>query len=530
MRRSLVLLALCSVFLGCHEEPAPAAKRPNVLWVVWDTTRADHLSAYGYSRKTTPFLEEFSKRARVFEDCQSSSCWTVPSHASMFTGLLPAEHGAMHGSEFLDENLVTVAELLRDSGYQTFAWAANPHVSAVNKFLQGFEVQKHPFDEDAKERAIEIFKRKVPESVSTRELAERAENRGTNPWVIKAAGELGAENFATWLDGRDSKKPFLAFFNYMEAHRPLIPPREVREKLLTKEEVDATYATEFPWNETWAYCFGLYEYTPERLVALRDVYDAALLELDGLFAGLVAELEKRGLAEDTVIVVTADHGENLGEHHLLDHQYALNQSLVRVPLIVRYPARFAPGHDKRPVMSMDLFPTLLELAGLPVPQQGVRHAQSLLSPKETRVRVSDYQKAYGKPIVSALKVYPDRDFSRFANGLMSCTEAGKWKLVLELGGAARLYDLESDAGELVDVAEKHPEVVERLRSGLGRLMKAVQPIGKAGEDVERSAEHQRLLDSLGYGGEGGEIELPKKPEEPKKLDDVKQTDEPNEQR
>ena len=132
MRRSLVLLAFCSVFLGCHEEPAPAAKRPNVLWVVWDTTRADHLSAYGYSRKTTPFLEEFSKRARVFEDCQSSSCWTVPSHASMFTGLLPAEHGAMHGTEMLDENLVTVAELLRDSGYQTFAWAANPHVSAVN--------------------------------------------------------------------------------------------------------------------------------------------------------------------------------------------------------------------------------------------------------------------------------------------------------------------------------------------------------------------------------------------------------------
>ena len=498
MRRSLVLIALCSVLLGCREEPAPAAKRPNVLWVVWDTTRADHLSAYGYTRETTPFLEEFSKGARVFEDCQSSSCWTVPSHASMFTGLLPAEHGAMHGSEFLDENLVTVAELLRDSGYQTFAWAANPHVSAAENFLQGFDVQKHPFDADAEARAIEIFKRKVPESVSTRELAERAEARGTNPWVIKAAGELGRENLATWLDARDANRPFLAFFNYMEAHRPLIPPREVREKLLTKDEVDATYATEFAWKDTWAYCFGLYEYPPEQLEVLRDVYDAALLELDGLFAGLVAELEKRGLAEDTVIVVTADHGENLGDHHLLDHQYSLNQALVRVPLVVRYPARFAPGRDKRPVMSMDLFPTLLELANLPVPQQGVRHAQSLLSPKESRVRVSDYQKIFAKPLASAVKAYPERDFSRLSRGLMSCTESGKWKLVQELGGGVRLYDLESDAGELVDVSPKHPEVVERLRSGLGRLMKAVQPIGKPTPESERSAEHLKMLEMLGY--------------------------------
>lgn len=497
MRRSalgtVAALALC--VLGCSREEA----RPNVLWVVWDTTRADHLSVYGYERKTTPFLEEFAKDARVFEDCQSSSCWTVPSHASMFTGLLPSEHGAMHGAEFLDDKLVTVAEHLRGAGYATYAWAANPHVSRTENFLQGFDVEEHPFDESVRERAIEIFKRKVPESVSTRELSARAEDRGTNPWVIKAAGELGREGFARWLDSaKSAEQPFLAFFNFMEAHRPLIPPRELREALLTPAQVEATYSTEFSWKDTWAYCFGLYEYPPEQLDTLRDVYDAALLELDGLFAGLVAELRARGLDDNTVIIVTADHGENLGEHHLLDHQYGLNQALVRVPLIVRYPARFAPGRDRSPVMSMDLFPTLLELGGVAVPELGVRHAQSLLAPKATRVRVSDYQKPFPKPLAAVRKEYPQLDVSRFESGLISATEAGRWKLVQQLGGPAALYDLQADPRELRDVSGENPEVAQRLREGLGRLLRSVRPIGQPTEGADRDAEHQKMLQSLGY--------------------------------
>lgn len=475
-------------------EPAP----PNVLWVVWDTVRADRMSLYGHDRPTTPFLERWAAEARVYEDCLSASSWTVPSHASMFTGLLPPEHGAMHGSEYLDDKLTTVAEHLRGAGYQTYAWTANPHVSRAENFLQGFDVEQHPFDEEVRERAVEIFKRKVPESVSTRELQTRAVDRGESSWVLKAAGELGREGFSRWLDARDPERPFLAFFNYMEAHRPLIPPREVREKLLTPEQVEATYGIEFGWKETWAYCFGLHEYPPEQLQVLRDVYDAALLELDMLFEGLVAELERRGLAEDTVIVLTADHGENLGDQHLLDHQYALNQALIRVPLVVRYPARFEPGRDARPVMTTDLFPTLLELAGVPVPEVGVRHAHSLLRPKDSRVRVADYSKPFTKPLIAVRTAYPDHDISRFERGLMSCTESGRWKLVLELGGAARLHDLDVDPGEERDVSAEHPEVVARLRQGLGSLLKSMRPIGSAQDAPERSEEIQRMLDGLGY--------------------------------
>lgn len=488
--RALLLIALTA----CSES---APRRPNVVWVVWDTVRADHMSLYGYERATTPFLDKWAANARVYEDCLSSSSWTVPSHASMFTGLLPAEHGAMHGNEYLAEELTTVAEALRSKGYQTFAWAANPHVSKAENFLQGFDVQQHPWDETTLARAVEIFKQKVPETVATRELQERLDKRGPNPWVVKAAGELGREGFSKWLDARDPSRPFLAFFNFMEAHRPLIPQRKFREQLLSPAEVEATYATQFDWKDTWAYCFGQYEYSPEQLSVLRDTYDSALLELDHLFAELMAELDRRGLNDDTLVILTADHGENLGDLHMLDHQYAVNQALLRVPLVLRFPAKFAPGRDHRPVMSMDLHPTLLELAGIAVPDIGVRHARSLLATKDSRVRLGDYSKPFPGPLESARKNQPTWDISRFERGLFSIVE-GRWKLVREVGGDTRLHDLQSREGETRNVAAEHPEIVARLNLGLGRLWKSMRPLTTSNTQRDPSQEHLEMLNLLGY--------------------------------
>jgi arylsulfatase A-like enzyme len=283
---------------------------------VWDTVRADHTSLYGYDKPTTPFLESWAKDARVFDDGLSASSWTVPSHASMFTGLLPAEHGAQHEHEYLAPELLTIAEILQQAGYQTFAWTANPHLGDEENFLQGFETKRHPWDEDQIERAFEVLASKLPPEAV--ELQRRVGRGGEQPWVLKAAGELARENWEGWLEQRDASRPFFAFFNYMEAHRPLIPPRRFREALMPPELVERSYQIEFGWAQTWAYCFGLYEYDPRDLEVLRGIYDAALLELDGLFAGLMRTLDERGLTGETVVILTADHGEHLGEHHLLD--------------------------------------------------------------------------------------------------------------------------------------------------------------------------------------------------------------------
>jgi arylsulfatase A-like enzyme len=499
--------------LACCAACGGGPKRPNVVWIVWDTVRADHMSVYGYERRTTPFVEEFARGARVYEDALSSSSWTVPSHASMFTGLLPAEHGAMHGNEYLDEQLTTVAELLRGAGYGTFAWAANPHVSAVENFLQGFEVQRHPWDDDQVARARAILDAKLADLPADAEMNQRKLRGGEQRWVLKAAGDLARENWRTWLDARDSGEPFFAFFNYMEAHRPLIPPRRFRERVLSPEQVDASYRTLFEFIDTWKYCFGLRDYSDEELALLRGLYDAALLELDELFAGMMAELDARGLAENTLVILTADHGEHLGDLHLLDHQYSLSHTLLRVPLIVRLPGKIEPGRDARPVMSMDLFPTVLALCGVEAPRQGIQAARNLLDAKERRPRLADYSAPFAGPLTQVGKLFPDHDVARFERGLLSIVD-GQWKLVRQIGGASALYDLDGTDGESRDVGDAHPGVRAKLQQALRDLMLTARPLGGTERGEPRSAEHQAMLDALGYGGgeQADDLQEPKTPD------------------
>ncbi len=497
MRRDLVTLAAALALAGCGE-PEPA--RPNVVWVVWDTVRADRTSAYGAERATTPFLERWARDARVFEDCLSTSSWTVPSHASMFTGLLPAEHGAQHGHEQLDSELVTVAELLRDSGYRTFSWTANPHVTADEdreSFLQGFDTKRHPWDEASIGAAISIYEAKMQGVPS--ELTERFDRSGPTSWIVKAAGALARPAWAEWLDSGDPARPFFAFFNFMEAHRPLIPAREHREALMAPDEVERSYTTRFEFKDTWAYCFGLREWDPAELALLEKLYDASLRELDGLFEGLMAELDARGIAGETLVILTADHGEHLGEHHALDHQYAVCHALLHVPLVVRLPGRVAPGRDASPVTSMDLFPTVLELAGVEAPRRGSGAASSLLSPRERRPRLADYSRAFDKPLESLARLGEDGRTARFGRGLVTLVQ-GRWKLVREIGGGSFLYDLESDPGETRDVAAQHPEELDKLKLALGAWLGSLEPIGGDEARGERSKAHRSMLEQTGYVG------------------------------
>jgi len=487
--------ALAFAAVGSCSDNAPA-KRPNVLWIVWDTVRADRLGVYGYERPTTPFVDQWAKKGRVFEDCISAASWTVPSHASMFTGLLPSEHGAEHESEVLCDDLVTIAELLTDSGYQSFCWTANPHVSGAENATQGFEVEQHPWDAATIERAREIYNSKLATFPADSEQRRRGEREKNSEWVLKAAGELAQEGLTQWLGARDKSRPYFAFLNYMEAHRPLIAPREFREKVMTPEQVDASYNSEIDWPTTWSYCFGLAEIEPKDLELLSLSYDASLRELDSLFEQLIGALDAAGELDDTIIVLTADHGEQITEHHMLDHQYSLAQVLVHVPLIVNYPARFAPGRETRPVMSMDLFPTLLELAGVTPPKRGVGHARSLLNPAEHRPRVTQYTKAFAKPLSSAKVAFPDRDFSSFERPIVAVIDQ-PWKLVREVGGATRLYDLSTDPYETADLSGSRPEELKRLQKQLGGVLVELRPLCD-GAKAERSEELNRMLEQIGY--------------------------------
>ncbi len=518
---SLLLIAAMVLLAGCTRPPAP----PNVLWIVWDTVRADHLGLYGYRRPTTPHLETWARRARVFDNCVSPGTITLTSHGSFLTGLPSSEHGADNGRKWLDEGHVTLAEHLKAMGYRTFLWSANPHISAEANFDQGFDVYQHPWDDTYRRRAKQIVLDKVAPGDRSSELSYRLGKEGVFDWDVKATGVLAREALADWLGGDDDPAPYFAFLNYMEAHRPRIPPPDFRARMMSPADVEQSYEIDQSWDTIWGYSFKLSEYTEDELRIMIAMYDAAIAELDELLRDLLKFLETEGQLENTVVVLTSDHGEHLGEHHLLDHQYSVYEPLARVPLVLYHPTLIPPGRDSRPVMSHDVFATLLELCGvgagtdaLPAvtPKGGTRNfarSASLLQPRAERPRLTEYLTPFRTAFKSVAKRQPDWDPAPWNVKLRALTH-GRYKLIRGSRGRVELYDLDADPTESQDLAAAgHPEVA-RLSDLLDRQLAALKPWKNSGvEPPQLSPEHRRRLQALGYlGSSEAEEPLPPVPE------------------
>jgi arylsulfatase A-like enzyme len=492
----------CSVFwvLASCSKPDSAIPRidgPNIVWVVWDTVRADHLSLYGYSKPTTPHLDMWARGARVFENCTSTAGSTIPSHASMFTGLLPTEHGANNQHRRFHDGHDSIAEILKGSGYRTYLYSANPNVAMELNFHQGFEVEEHPWDDQYEKEAFRILMSKlVPEDRSS-ELLDKVRSQTFTKWDIKASGELAQRGLLTWLKSSDKDRPFFAFINYMEAHRPYLPESQFRKIMMTPEQIAASYKVDRSWVPMWAYTFGVHEYSVDELALTAATYDATLAELDDIFSKLLAALEKSGHLEDTVIILTSDHGEQLGEHHMLDHQYSLYDPLLRVPLIVHYPKAFSPGRESRPVSNFDLFPTLLEVLNISSSATGSVSAISLLHPSPDRVRMAEYPAFFQRPLASIKEEYPSFDSASWERHLRAIFE-GDHKFIWGSDGRHELYDLGKDPDELVNLLPAEATVGAKIEATLANRVERMRPRFEGGPPPQVSEEMMRRLGGLGY--------------------------------
>jgi arylsulfatase A-like enzyme len=495
-RASLFLIALAlAAFVSCREP-----QRPNIVWIVWDTVRADHLGLHGHDRDTTPNLDRWANGARVFEDCLSTAGYTLPSHASMFTGLLPSETCAHNAHPRLDDRYTTVAELLRSAGYRTYLYSANPHISSTGNFTQGFDRSEHPWSPRLAARAREMVLEKLSAEDESNELlsALHAEGRG-GMWKLKATGALAQETVLSWLDAEESDSPFFVFLNYMEAHRPLIPPREYRERMMSPEEVDRSYRVNRSWMPTWEYTLGLREMDDDELELTRATYDAAVAELDDLFGKLIEALERGGHLEDTIVILTSDHGEHLGEQHMLDHQFSLYQPLLRVPLIVHYPSLFEPGRDARPVTNFDLFPTLLELAQVDPPRGFESQAVSLLEPLDERMRFAE-DPAEARVVLTTVKLeHPDWDPTPWERQLRAVVDT-PFKLIWSSNDRARLFDLSADPLELTNVSGPRDDVAWRLEQSLDEIWRSLETCDPGQPVPDLAPEEIERLKALGYFG------------------------------
>jgi arylsulfatase A-like enzyme len=327
--------------------PAPAGA-PNVLVIVIDTLRSDHLSAYGYSRPTSPNLDRLAQEGVLFENAFATSSWTVPSHASLLTGRYPHEHGAETGRQPLDGRYPTLAEALRDRGYRTAAFSANTlFFTRRLGFGRGFLHFEDYFQSVADMAARTIAGRKFNRYVRSR-----------LGWTDLPARRRAADinrNTIRWID-RDRNRPFFAFLNYFDPHAPYLPPDPYLTKFSTTQNLREVLAT-----------IGFSEFdlkprlSPSALQAQIDGYDGAIAYVDDYLGQLLSELRERRLTDNTLVVITSDHGEALGEHGLLGHRKSLYRSELQVPLLVWWPSRIPGGVRTNVPVSIAAIPATIAI-------------------------------------------------------------------------------------------------------------------------------------------------------------------------
>jgi arylsulfatase A-like enzyme len=325
----------------------------HIVWIVLDATRARSCSFSnpGLGLETTPHLARLAEESVVYEQAVSCACWTMASHASMFTGTYPSTHGLVFDGDVLDERFATVAEVLQAQGYRTTAYSDNPYVSPFSGLNRGFSRFVGDIMEAPPVRFYRWFQRKRR---STKEkyasdgqarhveavdfsgygpLAKRAIWEATRVFDKGAARivkDAGAELSAVDHFGESA----FIFMHFGETHAPYLPPGYFRDTFLS------TVSHRRPWlvnQNAYRFFLGQAEMSEDDFAVLTALYHASLAYLDEQVGRLTSFLRHRGILDRCLFVVTSDHGENVGDHGMMGHQWSLTDSLIHVPLLVRYP-------------------------------------------------------------------------------------------------------------------------------------------------------------------------------------------------
>jgi arylsulfatase A-like enzyme len=463
------------------------APAPNVVLIVLDTTRRDHFGAYGHPGRLTPTFDALAREAALFEDAIAPSEWTVPSHASLFTGLYPVTHGTSFAHHlWLDPRFETLAEMLGASGYQTCALVANRYIQTAN-LDQGFDdyVSLVPF------KAAMTFRLAA---------AVGAPERWVDQGSSRAVEELHA-----WLGGRrDPSRPFFLFVNVMEPHAPYLPPRRYRKAHLP-EGIGLRHATQVAQQFSGIDWLAAPEPPPAAVQAIvRGMYAGEVEYQDQQLRRLLDALRGAVDPDETVLIVTSDHGENLGEGGRWDHAFALNDHLLRVPLLVRYAKAFPAGSRVAgQVELVDIVPTVFDLIGRPCPVPdlpGRSLAPAHFWPRDVAFAEAIPDLAHFERIVRTGD--KRHDLGRLAS-VLRAARTREHKLVRASNGEEMLCDLVADPDETADILARRPAVAESLRAETEAWWSA-QPryerprAAEAGEAERLSEEQRKALESLGY--------------------------------
>jgi arylsulfatase A-like enzyme len=468
--RSLAAVAL-ALLAGCGErEPAAPApeRRPNVVLVSIDSLRPDRLGCYGHRKPTSPAIDALAERGVRFGTAVSTTSWTLPAHAALFTGLYDATHGATDVDLALSRDHATLAEALRAAGWRTVGFFGGPFLDPAFGLDQGFERWVDCTTPLPPEDARKPLREKLAAS------HEASHKDVTGPRTLEAVER--------WLGEEREPGPVFVFLHLWDVHYDYVPPREYVE-LFDPGYEGTLDATDLEDNQ--AIHAGMPARDLEHLLAL---YDGEIRFTDDVLAKILAALERERLLEGAIVVVTADHGEEFFEHLGKGHQSTLYDEVVRVPLIICWPGELPAGRvvaDQ--VRLVDLAPTLLALAGVaPLPAAQGRDLGPLL-------RGGELARA------PALLDLTCADFDVVALR----TEAHK-VLSARAGKLVAGFDLAADPRERTPKGVEHDWVRagrDELAERLGEARAARARIGAEAGAPSVDAELEERLRRLGYTGD-----------------------------
>jgi arylsulfatase A-like enzyme len=467
----------------------------NILLVVLDAVRKDHLPPYGYEEGSTPTLDRLADVSTRYEEAIAPAPWTPPSHASMFTGRYPSHHGVFGRQPQYGTSQPHIAEELSAAGYSTLGFSNSYHTSKARGFDRGFDFY-HDIRDLPHVRG-KWFEPSIP-------FAKLVVNHYRDGHDI-ASFQL--DKFERTL-GADHE-PFFGFINLNSAHSPYNPPekfkREFEDRFDSWDTVDESAARNVGNRDGYKYMMGEIEMGDAEWELVKRWYDGEIAYMDRLLGRFFEALREMGLFENTMIVVTADHGESFGEDGLAYHKFSLGEQLINVPLFVKWPDQDTGEVSDELVSLTDFAPTFLDVAG--APQSIDVDGRSLASDPEPETVFAEFGRPYegtlnnlvesmfencdleNESLTDRLIEYTER-IDRYNRGLQAA-RTHEYKLVKPTRGDRELYRLGDDGETLVENAEIEERLLGELTANLGDL-----PTESHSEDLPGHIEDH--LTEMGY--------------------------------
>jgi arylsulfatase A-like enzyme len=465
--RGLVVLALLAAALIPAVSLA-RGPRPNIILVVIDTLRADHLGSYGYARPTSPRLDHFAGEAISFDSAFTVMPHTLPAHLSLFTSRYPRELGILMNGQTYDGAFPTLAELLKEAGYDTGAFVSGLPVQARFGLDQGFDTY-------------------------------------VDATHFKPEGTIAAQAFDQWLDQRE-EGPFFSWVHLYDPHIPYAPPAEMEKVFREDDALRAWVLTHGiaagpGWGRSIDKTVITQRPTPagaSPFLHNLNLYDAEILFADQVVGDLLQSLKDRKIYDDSIIIIMSDHGEGLGQHGYYLHGLHLYEEQLRLPLMIRMPGGAQGGSRVAGSVSLlDLLPTLAD----------VLHLEGDDSWRGLSLRPAlggqDQEDLDGRLLFSESRQYPPRrelSPDHWTGVRRFSVRDGRWKLIRTTEGTMELFDLRADRGERADVHRENVSVTRRLTRALDDWLQRV-PQGEPASGSSLSDEDRRRLRSLGYASD-----------------------------